>query len=115
GGVDGVVKDADWAAAITDLRAEVIRQLAIEVATHRTFITVAWAMQRSQYGEQPLWMAVALAAISGQLGRRGGGSGFVYSIEQNGSATGRSRVGAFPQPPNPIPTRIPVARISDLL
>jgi biotin/methionine sulfoxide reductase len=115
GEVDGVVKDADWAAAITDVRADVIRQLATDVATRRTFITLAWAMQRSHYGEQPLWMAVALAAISGQMGRRGGGFGFGYSIEQNGAATGRSRVGTFPQPPNAVTTRIPVARISDLL
>jgi biotin/methionine sulfoxide reductase len=115
GGADGIAKDADWAAAIADVPADVIRQLALEVATHRTLITVAWALQRAHHGEQPVWMALALAAISGQLGRRGGGFGFGYSIEQNGSATGRSRVAALPQPPNAVSTRIPVARISDLL
>src|SRR5579884_370249 len=115
GRTDGIVKDAGWAAAITGLPADAIRDLAHEVATHRTFITVAWAMQRSHHGEQPLWMAIALAAIAGQLGRLGGGFAFGYSIEQNGSATGRPRVGSLPQPPNPITTRIPVARISDLL
>ena len=115
GQADGVVKDADWAAAVSDVPAEVIRQLAHEIATKRTLITVAWAIQRAHHGEQPLWAAVALAAISGQLGRVGGGFAFGYSIEQNGSSVGRSPVGALRQPRNPVSTRIPVARISDLL
>jgi biotin/methionine sulfoxide reductase len=115
GELDGVVKDVAWASELTNNSADVIRRLAREVVAKRTFVTVAWALQRAHHGEQPLWMALALAAIAGQLGRPGGGFGFGYSIEQNGSSIGRSRVGTVPQPPNRVETRIPVARISDLL
>ena len=67
-------------------------------------------MANSQSGLLWLWRPSA-----GNSARVGGGFGFGYSIEQNGAAIGRSRVGALPQPPNPVKTSIPVARISDLL
>jgi biotin/methionine sulfoxide reductase len=116
GAADGVVKDADWASTISGLPAAAIRNLAVRLAQTRAFITVAWSLQRAHHGEQPIWMAFALAAIAGQLGRPGGGCAIGFGCEHNiGTSVGSSRVAALPQPPNPVPARIPVARISDLL
>ena len=60
---DGQPKDADWAAAETGIAAETIRALARRMAAGRTMISVAAGVQRTDYGEQPMWMAVTLAAI----------------------------------------------------
>lgn len=83
GAVDGVVKDPEWAAAITGVPAGRIRGLAREMAAARTLVTVSWSLQRARHGEQPLWAAVALAAMLGQIGLPGAGSG---------TGTGRPRV-----------------------
>jgi biotin/methionine sulfoxide reductase len=39
------VKSADWAAEITGIKTEEIRALAREMASRRTLITMAWALQ----------------------------------------------------------------------
>ena len=41
---------------------------------HRPF-----ALQRAQYGEQPVWMGIALAALLGEIGLPGGGFGHGYA------------------------------------
>jgi biotin/methionine sulfoxide reductase len=71
---DGRPKDAAWAAAITEIPAEVIRGLARRMAANRTMIAASWSVQRADHGEQPYWMAIALAAMLGQVGLPGGGS-----------------------------------------
>ncbi|MEM6677188.1 MAG: molybdopterin-dependent oxidoreductase, partial [Pseudomonadota bacterium] len=73
GAVDGVVKDAAWAAAQSGVPADRIVALAREMAAGRCFITCAASLQRADYGEQPLWMTVTLAAMLGQIGLPGGG------------------------------------------
>src|SRR4029077_9561567 len=50
---DGTPKSADWAAAITEIPAETIRALARRMAATRTLVTMAWAVQRADHGEQP--------------------------------------------------------------
>ena len=52
-----------------------------------------WSLQRADHGEQPIWMAVALAAMLGQIGLPGGGFGFGYG-QQSASAPR-----AIPSPP----------------
>ncbi len=81
GTADGIPKDADWAAAITEIPADTIRALARRMASERTMITVSWSIQRADHGEQPIWMAVVLAAMLGQIGLPGGGFGIGYSSE----------------------------------
>ncbi|RAE29745.1 Asp-tRNA(Asn)/Glu-tRNA(Gln) amidotransferase GatCAB subunit C, partial [Burkholderia multivorans] len=78
GSEDGTAKDADWAAEITRIPAETIRELARSMAGNRTMISVAWSLQRADHGEQPFWAAPALAAMLGQIGLPGGGFGFGY-------------------------------------
>jgi biotin/methionine sulfoxide reductase len=116
GEADGTPKDADWAAALSGLAADAIRALARRMARHRTLITVSWSLQRADHGEQPYWMAIALAAILGQIGLPGGGIGFGYGAA-NGIGAGGARIPppSLPQGFNPVKAFIPVARIADML
>ncbi len=113
---DGVVKNADWAAAICEIDAERIRELARRVVATRTMITVSWSLQRADHGEQPFWAALGLASAIGQIGLPGGGVGFGYaSLGGVGAPMAVSRSPSLPQGRNPNADFIPVARISDLL
>ncbi|KPP87602.1 MAG: biotin/methionine sulfoxide reductase [Rhodobacteraceae bacterium HLUCCO07] len=113
---DGVAKTADWAAAITEIPAETIRDLARRMAKGRTMISVAYALTRQDHGEQPYWAAITLAAMLGQIGLPGGGVGFGYSA-MNHTGLNRKQVpyAAFPQGQNPVADYIPVARVTDML
>ncbi|MCE2516874.1 MAG: molybdopterin-dependent oxidoreductase [Alphaproteobacteria bacterium] len=116
-GEDGTPpKDADWAEARSGVAAERLRSLAEEMARHRTMISVAAGVQRTDYGEQPLWMAMTLAAMLGQIGLPGGGYVVGYAVNGNIGAVDRPfRWGSFPQGDNPVKTTLPVAMISDML
>lgn len=116
GETDGVAKDAEWAAGLTGLEAEQIRDLARRMAGSRTMVTVNWALQRADHGEQTYWAAVALASALGQIGLPGGGFGFGYGAT---GTIGQPRY-PFPAPVlptgvNPVDASIPVARIADML
>ncbi|MAC47933.1 MAG: Asp-tRNA(Asn)/Glu-tRNA(Gln) amidotransferase GatCAB subunit C, partial [Oceanospirillum sp.] len=78
---DGVVKDAQWAAEQSEIPAERIVALAEQMASKRTLICTAVSLQRADYGEQPLWMTVVLAAMLGQIGLPGGGFGMGYAAD----------------------------------
>lgn len=75
---DGQPKNADWAAGITGLPADAIRDLADALTRTRSMLTVSWALQRAHHGEQPFWAALGLAAVIGQIGLPGGGVGYGY-------------------------------------
>lgn len=113
---DGVPKTAVWAAQVTEIEAETIRELARRMASTRTLVTATWSLQRADHGEQPFWMTVVLAAMLGQIGLPGGGFGFGY-----GGAAGIGNRGyPFAAPnlstgTNNAGTAIPVARIVDML
>ncbi len=73
GAADGMAKDPDWAAGITGIPAPRIRELARASVGTRSYPTCSFAVQRAQHGEQPYWMAIALAAMLGRdraAGRR---------------------------------------------
>jgi biotin/methionine sulfoxide reductase len=113
---DGVAKSAEWAEGITEIPAEEIRALARRMAGERTFIMMAWSLQRADHGEQPYWMAVTLAAMLGQIGLPGGGFGFGYgSVNGVGNAVHQLAWPSLPQLANPVADFIPVARIADML
>ncbi len=113
---DGVAKSAPWAAAICDVPADSITTLARRMAASRTMINVAWSLQRGDHGEQPYWMAIALAAILGQIGTPGGGFALAYGPVGIEGANARPFSGAvLPQGQNGVKTPIPVARITDML
>ncbi|MFF5638495.1 molybdopterin-dependent oxidoreductase [Streptomyces sp. NPDC012825] len=116
GAVDGVVKDADWAARITGVGRDTITDLARRLCTQRSLIMVNYAVQRADHGEQPIWMSVVLAAMAGSLGRPGCGWGAGYAtMDATGVAPGRPPVASVPRVVNPVADFIPVARIADTL
>lgn len=113
---DGQPKSPDWASAITGLDARTIADLARRMAAQRTFLMMAWALQRAEHGEQPYWAAIALACLLGGIGRPGGGIGFGYaSVGGIGLAPAAIAWPSLPQGRNPVPEAIPVARIADML
>lgn len=113
---DGIVKSADWAAPLCDLTPGAIRDLARQMVSCRTMISVAWALTRQDHGEQPFWAAIALAAMLGQIGLPGTGIGFGYSAMNNIGLNRRQLdFATMPQGRNPVRDFIPVARITDML
>ncbi|QHQ35430.1 molybdopterin-dependent oxidoreductase [Algicella marina] len=113
---DNVPKTASWAASITDIPETDIVALARTLAATRSFIMVAWSLQRARFGEQPYWMAIALAAMLGQIGLPGGGFGFGYgSTNGVGFPNRNTGMPALSQLSNPVADFIPVARIADCL
>lgn len=113
---DGCPKTPEWAAQVSGASADRIHQLALDIAAHRTLITAAWSLQRAEHGEQPFWMAMVLAALSGSMGLPGGGFGTGYgAIHAVGGESRILPIAALPQGRNPVSTFIPVARIADML
>ncbi len=116
GAADGVAKTPAWAAAETGIPADRIAALARDCAALPTMLTAAWSLQRAERGEQPFWMLVALAAMLGQIGRRGCGFGFGHG-SINGMGTPQSALpsSGLPGLPNPAQSWIPVARLTEML
>ncbi len=75
-GEDGVEKTPEWAADITGVPADRIRQLAREIAgTKPCAITQGWGPQRNATGENSARAIFLLAAATGNIGIQGGGTG----------------------------------------
>jgi biotin/methionine sulfoxide reductase len=116
GAIDGLVKDAAWAAALCNIEADAIKALAIKMAQSRTMLSFSWSLTRQAHGEQPFWAGITLAAMLGQIGLPGGGFGFGYSaVNTVGNDIQRLPVAAMPQGRNAVSSFIPVARIADML
>ncbi len=116
GETDGQPKTAEWASGISGVDPGRIRELAREMASGRTMISCAAGLQRADWGEQPLWMVVTLAAMLGQIGLPGGGYTIGYAVNASVGNTSRPfRWATFPQGANPVEDFIPVAMISDML
>ena len=120
GETDGIAKDADWAAQLSGIDADTIRQLARRMAAKPCVIGTSWSLQRQEYGEQSYWMAGVLAAMLGYIGMPGAGIVYGWGCLHNVGFSGRTTfpnfgVGCLPQGENPVDIAIPVARISDML
>ena len=116
GETDGQPKSAEWAATICGIPAETTRALARRMAGGRTFINVAYALQRADHGEQPIWMAAVLAAMLGQIGAPGGGIGYGYgAFGEVGNPVKPTMGLSLDRGENPVSAFIPVARIADML
>ncbi|WP_158891609.1 molybdopterin-dependent oxidoreductase [Amycolatopsis anabasis] len=117
GQADGQRKDAHWASRITGVPADTIDRLARRMAATRTLVNTSWSVQRADHGEQPVWATVALAGLLGQIGLPGGGFSLGFGAT---SGINLDRPAGIPRPTlplgtNPVSTRIPVGRVSDLL
>jgi len=119
GEADGQPKDADWAAAISEISADDIRDLARRMARSKALIGISWSLQRAEHGEQTYWMATLLSAVLGSVGLPGTGVAYGYGSVHNIGFGGRRlpgfRVASLDQGRNPVETYIPVARIADML
>lgn len=116
GAIDGVAKDARWAAELSGIAAERLRALARQMSAERTLICTSASLQRADFGEQPLWMTVTLAAMLGQIGLPGGGYGIGYGADSSiGTVDRPMRWPSFPIGDYPVESSIPVAAIADML
>jgi biotin/methionine sulfoxide reductase len=113
---DATPKSAAWASSVCGLPERMIVDLARSLAGKRVLVTAALSLQRSEHGEQPIWMAAVLAAALGQLGLPGGGLGYALgSLAHYGKRDNIAAIGALPQGTNSVDGFIPVARIADML
>lgn len=113
---DGVVKSAQWAAGICGMDAGRIEALAESLHGRRVLVTVAHSLQRSENGEQPVWMGAVLAAVLGQIGLPGGGYNYALgTLAHYGKRNNVVGITALPQGRNSVEAFIPVARITDML
>lgn len=108
-GYDHVAKAPAWAAAITGIPADDIRELASQLATTRpAFIMQGWGPQRRSNGEMTSGMIMMLAAALGQVGLPGTNNGM--NITWGGGFLTRVSAGR-----NAIPFRIPAYRFLDAI
>ncbi len=99
---DGVIRSAEWAAPICGVDAETIRSLAIRYAGAKPAALIqGLGAQRHACGEQAARGAITLAAMTGNVGVRGGWSGGNAFIFEHATPK-------FPQPADPFPMSIPV-------
>ena len=108
-GYDHMAKTPAWAAAITGIPADDIRELASQLATARpAFIMQGWGPQRRSNGEMTSGMIMMLAAALGQVGLPGTNNGM--NIAWGGGFLTRVSAGE-----NHIPFRIPAYRFLDAI
>ena len=108
-GYDHVAKTPAWAAAITGIAENDIRELAAQLATARpAFIMQGWGPQRRSNGEMTSGMIMMLAAALGQVGLPGTNNGM--NIAWGGGFLTRVSAGE-----NPVPFRIPAYRFLDAI
>ncbi len=116
GETDGQPKDAAWAETITGVPAAAIAKLARRLPGRRVLVVVSHSLQRSEHGEQPVWMGAVLASVLGQIGLPGGGYGYAlgaigYYGRRNNAVPGPTLMQGY----NGVTDFIPVARIGDML
>lgn len=108
-GYDHVAKTPAWAAAITGIPADDIRELASQLATARpAFIMQGWGPQRRSNGEMTSGMIMMLAAALGQVGLPGTNNGM--NIAWGGGFLTRVSAGE-----NHVSFRIPAYRFLDAI
>lgn len=108
-GYDHVAKTPAWAAAITGIPADDIRELASQLATARpAFIMQGWGPQRRSNGEMTSGMIMMLAAALGQVGLPSTNNGM--NIAWGGGFLTRVSAGQ-----NAVPFRIPAYRFLDAI
>ncbi len=116
-GEDGSeAKTPEWAAKITGIPAAKIKELAELFAKKRTQFAASWAIQRADHGEMSYWAIVNFAAMLGKIGKPGQGVGFSWHYGNGGTVqSGAAMPVGLGQGRNPVSTRCPASRLSDLI
>ena len=108
-GYDHVEKTPEWAAPITGINAEKIKELAHEVGTAKPlFVVQGWGPQRRSNGELNCWSIIMLPLLTGQIGLPGTNTGTregSYSVSLQSIPAGK----------NPIKASIPVFLFTDAI
>lgn len=113
---DGTPKTPEWAAAITGIEADKIRELAELMATKRTEIAGAWSLQRAQHGEMTHWAIINFAALCGKIGKPGEGVGFSWHYGNGGMPqSGKAVPTGLSQGRNLVKGVCPASRITEML
>ncbi|MCR9085707.1 MAG: molybdopterin-dependent oxidoreductase [Rhodobacteraceae bacterium] len=113
---DGIPKTPEWAARITGISANKIRQLSDMCNNERTQLAGSWAIQRAHHGEMPYWAMVAFSCMTGQFGTAGGGIGFSWHWGQGGALYSHAIApGGVPQGRNNVLAICPASRINEML
>ena len=108
-GPDATAKNPEWAAAITGVPAGTITRLAREIAAAKPCaITQGWGPQRHSNGENSARAVFTLAALIGQIGVPGGGTGGREAAYSMATA-------AFPTLENPVTTEVSVFNWTDAI
>ncbi|NMM22539.1 MAG: molybdopterin-dependent oxidoreductase [Phycicoccus sp.] len=99
-GSDGIEKTPEWAAGITGVPADAITRVAREIALAKPAnITQGWGPQRHANGENQARAIYTLAALTGNIGIPGGGTGGREGYYWPASMW-------FPDGSNPVKTQI---------
>ena len=107
---DNIPKTPTWAEEITGVAADTIRELALDYATLRPgALWASWAPGRSAFGEQYHRAAMTLAAMTGNIGAKGGHVAGGAEYVPLGSLGG-----SFPVPKKNNPT-VHVSKVFDAL
>ncbi len=109
GKADGVEKTPEWAAPITGIPVNRIKQLARQMASVKpTAMFQGWGWNRRAYGEQACRALPILAAMTGNFALSGGGPG----MRPSGMGF---KITGFPVPANPVKAVIPVFKWPDFI
>lgn len=117
GETDNTPKTPEWAAAITGIEADRIRELAELLARSKTEIAGAWSLQRAHHGEMTHWAIVNFAALTGKIGKPGQGVGFSWHYGNGGMPqSGGGTPNALSQGRNLVRDYIvPASRVTEAL
>lgn len=109
-------KTPEWASGITGIPAEKIVEMAELFASKRTQFAGAWSLQRAHHGEMTHWAIINFAAMIGKIGKPGEGVGFSWHYGNGGMPqSGQSLPAGMSQGRNPVKTRCPASRISEMI
>lgn len=101
-GYDMVEKTPEWAAPITQIPADTIRQLAADLsAAEAPFVVQGWGPQRHTNGEDTCRAICMIPVLLGKIGLPGTNTG------QREAEPSVSLVGGLPSGKNPVKARIP--------
>ena len=108
-GYDHVEKTPEWAAPITGISADKIKELAHEVGTAKPlFVVQGWGPQRRNNGELNCWSIMMLPLLTGRIGLPG---------TSTGTREGSYSVGlqSIPAGKNPVKASTPVFLFADVI